>query len=93
MYRMFAKGPGDQGSIPARVIPKIKKMVLDAALLNTQQSKVMIKGKVDQSREWSSAPLHLGVVAIEKGAFGSPSTRVSLLFFLPLEISYIFISS
>ena len=30
-------------------------MVLDAALLNTQHNKVWIKGKVEQSREWSSA--------------------------------------
>ena len=53
-------------------------MVLDTALLNTQHYKVMIKGKVEQSWEWSSAlPLHLGVVAIEKGAFGSPSTMVT----------------
>ena len=32
-----------------------KKMVLDAALLNTQNYKVRIKGKVKQSRELSSA--------------------------------------
>ena len=50
-------------------------MVLDAALFNTQHYKVRIKDKVEQSRKWSSAPLHLGVVAIEKGAFGSPSTK------------------
>ena len=51
------------------------KMVLDTTLLNTQHYKVRFKGKVEQSWEWSSAlPLHLGVVAIEKGAFGSPST-------------------
>ena len=31
------------------------KMVLDAALLNTQCYKVRIKGKVEQFREWSSA--------------------------------------
>ena len=30
-------------------------MVLDASLLNTQQYKVRIKGKEDQSRERSSA--------------------------------------
>ena len=30
-------------------------MVLDAASLSTQHYKVRIKGKVDQSREWSSA--------------------------------------
>ena len=31
------------------------KMVRNAALLNTQHYKVRIKGKVEQSREWSSA--------------------------------------
>ena len=72
---MFANGPGDLGSIPGRVIPKTLKMVLDTTLLNTQHYKVF-KGKVEQSWEWSSA-LHLGVVAIEKGAFGSPSTMVA----------------
>ena len=43
MARVFANGPGDLGSI-----------VLDASLLNTQQYKVGIKGKVEQSRERSS---------------------------------------
>ena len=52
---MFANGPGDLGSIPDRVIPKTLKMVLDTYLLNTQQYKVRIKGKVEQSRERSSA--------------------------------------
>ena len=51
---VFANGSGDQGSIPGRVI-KTQKMVLDAALLNTQRCKVRIKGEVEQSREWSSA--------------------------------------
>ena len=76
--RVFANGPGDLGSIPGRVIPKTLKMELDTTLLNTQHYKVRFKGKVEQSWEWSSAPpLHLGVVAIEKGAFGSPSTMVA----------------
>ena len=35
MSRVFAYGPGDQCSIPGRVIPKTQQMVLDAALLNT----------------------------------------------------------
>ena len=55
MSKVFANGPGDRGSIPGRVIPKIQKMVFDAALINTQHSKVRIKGKVEQSKEWSSA--------------------------------------
>ena len=29
-------------------------MLLDAALLNTQYYKVRVKGKVEQSMEWSS---------------------------------------
>ena len=53
--RVFANGPGNQGSIPGRVIPKTQKIVLDASLLNTQHYKVQIKGKVEQSRERSSA--------------------------------------
>ena len=77
MGRVFANGPGDLGSIPGRVIPKTFKMVLDTSLLNTEQYKVRIEGKVEQSRERSSAPLHFGVVAIEKGAFWSPSTTVT----------------
>ena len=48
---MFANGPGDQGSIPGRVIPKTQKMVLDAGLLKTRNYKVRIKGKVEQSSE------------------------------------------
>ena len=45
--RVFANDPGDLGSIPGRVIPKTLKMVLDTSLLNTQQYKVRIKGKVE----------------------------------------------
>ena len=54
MSREFANGPEDLGSIPGRVIPKNQKMGLDPALLNTEH-KVKIKGKVEQSRKWSSA--------------------------------------
>ena len=63
-------------------------MELDA----TQHYKVRIKSKVEQSRERSSAlPLHLGVVAIEKGAFGSPSTMVAN-FYLQLIIRFLIFS-
>ena len=46
--RVFAIGPGDLGS-------KTLKMVLYASLLNTQQYKVRIKSKVEQSKERISA--------------------------------------
>ena len=52
---MFASGPGDLGSIPRLLIPKTLKMVLDTSLLNTQQYKVRIKGKVEQSRGMNGA--------------------------------------
>ena len=53
--RVFANGLRDLGPIPGRVIPKTLKMVLDTSLLNTQQYKLYIKGKVEQSRERSKA--------------------------------------
>ena len=53
--RVFANGPGDLGSIPGRVIPKTFKMVLDTSLLNTQQYKTRIEGKMEQYKERSSA--------------------------------------
>ena len=62
--RQWSRRPN---SIPGRVIPKTQKMILDASLLNTQHYRVRTKGKVEQS----------SVVAIEKGAFGSPSIKVA----------------
>ena len=55
MFRVFAKGPEELRSIPGRVITKTQKTVLDAILLNTQHYKIRIKGKVEKSRERSSA--------------------------------------
>ena len=42
MSEVFTNGPGDRDSIPGRVISKTQKIVLDAALLNTQHYKVGI---------------------------------------------------
>ena len=53
--RVFDNGSEDLGSIPGSVIAKTLKMALDTSLLNTQQYKVRIKGKVEQSTERSSA--------------------------------------
>ena len=54
MSRVFANGLGDRGSIPGQDIPKTQKIVLDAILLNTQDYKVRMKNKLEQSRKWSS---------------------------------------
>ena len=75
MGRVFTNGPGDLGSMPSRVIPKTQKKYLMPPCLTLS---IRLKGKVEQSKERSSAfPYTLGVVAIEKGAFGSPSTKVA----------------
>ena len=52
---VFANGLGDWGSIPGWFIPKFQKMVFDTSLLNTQHYKLHDKGKLEQSREKSSA--------------------------------------
>ena len=49
MGKVFTNCQRDLDSIPGHVIPKTFKMVLDTYLLNTQQYKVRIKGKVEQS--------------------------------------------
>ena len=64
---------------------KDSKMVLDASLLNTPYYKVLIKGKVEQSKERSSA---LPYIAIEKGAFRPPSIMVANFTFLVLHYSW-----
>ena len=86
MSRVFANGPGDQGSIPGRVIPKTQKMVLDATLLSTQHYKVRIKGKVEQSREWSGT-LHYTSVweLLKREPSGHPWLRLPTLLLLIIE--------
>ena len=61
MGRVFVYSPGDLDLIPGRVIPKTLKMVLDTFLLNTQQYKVRIKSKLEQSWERSSVHSYTSV--------------------------------
>ena len=56
-------------------------MVLDASLFNTQNYKVRIRVKWRNPEKGVEPPLHLGVVVIEKGTFGLPSTTVANLTF------------
>ena len=55
---MFADGPRDLRLTLGHVIPKTLRMVLDTTLFNTQQYKVRVKSKVEQSKERSSALLY-----------------------------------
>ncbi len=53
LMRPIVRETGVQSQV--KLCQRPQKMVLDAALLNTQHYKVRIEGKVEQSREWSSA--------------------------------------
>ena len=76
---VFTIGPGDLGSIPGRIIPKTFKIVPDTSLHNTQQYKVRIKGKVEQSWEMNNALPYTSVLHLlkrehsDRPLLGSPS--------------------
>ena len=74
-------------------------MVLDASLLNTQHYKIWIKVKWSNPGKRIAPSLHLCIVAIENGSFGSPSTTVVQLVYICIytkdatEIPSIFLMS
>ena len=80
--RAFASGLGDQGSILGWVIPKTQKMLLDAALLNTQHCKIRVKSKAELLKKeslghpWIRSPPWLWTYTLGK--------VWSLLYALPL---------
>ena len=84
--RVFVNGPGNLGSILGRIIPKTLKIVLDTSLLNTQQHKVCIKGKVEQSKERSSALPPLRCSSYRKG-----SLLVALIYSRQLYLLYLYL--
>ena len=60
---------------------KLKKMILDAALLNTQHYMVRIKGKVEQSIEWSSnLPNISNEITIKRDPSDNPRLRSPSLY-------------
>ena len=71
----FRQWPGRPGFNPRSSHTKDSKMVLDAALHNTQHYKVRIKGKVEQSREGVAPPPTPWCSSYRKG-----SLRVTLDF-------------
>ena len=71
---------------------RLKKMIFDVSLFNTQHYKVRIKDKGSNPGKRLAPSLQLAVVAIEKGTFGSPLTTVSQLTKQYIYI-YIYISS
>ena len=71
------------------LVERLKKLVLDAALLKTQHYKVRDKGKGAIQRKEKRPPIHLSVVTFEKVAFGTPSTEVvNLLLYITKNSSW-----
>ena len=71
MVRVFFNGPGDEGSIKKWYL--IPFFLTHSIIRYGSKVSVVIQGK-----EWRH-PLHLGVVAIEERAFGSPATTIGQL--------------
>ena len=92
MNRVFGNGLGDWSSIPGRVIPKTEKMVLDAALLNTQHYKVKIMGKVEYSREWSDTLPTLRCSSYWKGSLWVTLDKGRRFYLLYIFLAFVFVS-
>ena len=80
MVRVFANGPGNLGSIPGRVIPKTQK-ILDTSLLTLSIIRYVSRVKWSIPGKGVAPSLQLGVEAIKKGAFRSPSDNGRQLYF------------
>ena len=78
----FANGLGDQGSVVVESYQRLKKWFLMPPCLALSIIRLASRVKWSNPGKELRPPLHLGVVAIKKGAFGTPSTKVvNLLFF------------
>ena len=77
MSRVFTNGLGDRVSIRGRVIPKMQKWYLIPPYLTLSIIRYRPRVKRGNPGKGVAASLHLGVVAIEKGAFGSLLSTVT----------------
>ncbi len=77
MVRVSTNSLGNLDSIPVQVIPKTQKWYLMPPCLTLSIIRYgqILKGKRNKTK--LSISVFVSVVAIEKGAFGSPSTTVS----------------
>ena len=73
MSRVFANGPRDQSSISGRVVPKTQKWYLMLPCLTLSIKR--LGSRVKCSNPGKGVTPSPTVVAIEKGAFGLPSTN------------------
>ena len=81
MSKVFANGPGDRSSIQSQVIPKTKKWYLMLPCLTLRIIRYGSRENGAIQRMEQHPYLHPGVVAIEKGVFGSPSNQFANITF------------
>ena len=94
LSRMFANGPGDRGSIQVKSYQRLKKKwyLMPPCLA---LSIIRYRSRVKWSNPGNGVvpSLHLSVVAIEKGAFGSSLTKVANFTFLLIPHNEVYYSS
>ena len=76
--RVFANGLRDWGSIPRESYQNLQKWYLIPPGLTLSIIRYISRVKWRNPGKGVHPPLHLGAVTIEKGAFGSPSTKGGL---------------
>ena len=90
--RVFVKGPGDRSSFPGRDIPKMQKWYFMPSCLRLRIIRYGLRVNWSNPGKGVEHPsLHLGVVAIEKRAFGRPRLRSPILTLFSLWYIYIYI--
>ena len=84
IVREFTNGSRDLGHSPRSIIPKTQKWYLMPPYLTLRIVKYgsRVSGTIQGKKECSL--LHIGVVAIEKGAFGAPSRTAGQLTYLSI---------
>ena len=75
--RVFANDPEDRGSIADRAIRKSQKWFLIPICLTLSIISYVSRVKLSNPRKGVAPPLHIGVIAIGRVSFGSPSTTVA----------------
>ena len=102
MSRVFANSSRDRGSVPGRIIPKTQKKKKKKNWYLMPPCLTLSIIRQGSRVKWSNPgngvapPLHLSVVAIEKGAFRSPSSKVTnftylllcMIFYLSLYLHF-----
>ena len=90
MGRLFANGPGDLDSILGCVIRKTLKWSLMPPCSTLSNIRYVSRVNWSNPGKEECLPLHLSVEAIEKEAFGSPSTMLANFTYVYFQILFLY---